>query len=142
MFQIWNALTDPKLSLRKDAAEALDAGVSIIGKRGIAAEQGYLQKLLGASREKIARGPSLEATHGTLLTLRCVLRHGGAFVHKNFREICALVLKYKVSGRVCYDTVTLPCVTCDTGSSRQADSMHRHSTDSVVSVCTTKQFCA
>ncbi|KAK3060939.1 hypothetical protein LTS18_007365, partial [Coniosporium uncinatum] len=92
---IWTALRDPKVLIRESAAEAVSACFEIIGGRDTSAKRVWF----GNVYKEVQAGfqtNTVEAIHGSLLTLKELLVKGAMFVDgQRYRDSCDLVLRYK-----------------------------------------------
>lgn len=91
---IWVALRDPKVLIRETAAEAVSACFEIIAAR----DSGLRQQWFSRMYEEALQGFKLntvEAIHGSLLTIKELLLKGGMFMHDHYKNACEIVLRYK-----------------------------------------------
>ena len=91
---IWVGLRDPKVLIRESAAEAVGACFDIIAARDAPMRLEWFSRVY----EEALRGfqmASLEAIHGSLLTLQELLRRGGMFMNDHYRHVCNIVSRYK-----------------------------------------------
>lgn len=93
---IWIALRDKLVLIRESAAEAVSECFKIIAARDGGQRHHWLIKMW----DEILRGlsmNSIEAGHGSLLTLKEILLQGGMFMHSDarFQQACDIVYKWK-----------------------------------------------
>jgi FKBP12-rapamycin complex-associated protein len=91
---VWVALRDPKVLIRESAAEAVSACFEIITARDASMRQEWFSRTYDEALRGLKAG-SVEATHGSLLTIRELLLHGGMFMQSHYREACNIVARYK-----------------------------------------------
>ncbi|KAF2843628.1 phosphatidylinositol 3-kinase tor2 [Patellaria atrata CBS 101060] len=94
---IWVALRDPKVLIRETAAEAVSAIFEITAARDSSLRHQYF----GQVYDEVMRGfglGSVDAVHGSLLTVKQLLQKGAMFMHgQKYKETCETVLKFKDS---------------------------------------------
>jgi serine/threonine-protein kinase mTOR len=92
---IWVALRDPKVMIRESAAEAVSACFEIMAAR----DSEFRQKWFGRVYDEVLKGfnvGTVDAIHGSLLTIKELLLKGAMFMHgQRYREACELVMRYK-----------------------------------------------
>lgn len=91
---IWVGLRDPKVLIRDVAAEAISACFQIIRER----DQGLRQTWQLRIYEEAMQGFKLnttEAVHGSLLTIRELLKQGGMFMHEYYSDVCDVIYRHK-----------------------------------------------
>ncbi|KAF2235412.1 phosphatidylinositol 3-kinase tor2 [Viridothelium virens] len=92
---IWVALRDQKVLIRESAAEAISACFEIIAARDSILRQQFFIRVYDEIRKGFQLN-SVDATHGSLLTMKELLLKGGMFMHgQRYREACETVLIYK-----------------------------------------------
>ncbi|KAI9699935.1 MAG: phosphatidylinositol kinase- protein kinase tor1 [Bogoriella megaspora] len=92
---IWVALRDPKVLIRESAAEAVSACFEIIVARDAIMRQQWFTRVYDEIRKGFQIG-TVEAIHGSLITLKELLMKGGMFMHGlRYKESCETVLAYK-----------------------------------------------
>ena len=93
---IWVGLRDPKVIIRVDTAEALNACLDLMRDRDNSARQACYTKILEEAQAGFRIGTT-ETIHGSLLALRELLKNGDLFMQSRYSETCELVLRYKDS---------------------------------------------
>ncbi|OJT05171.1 Phosphatidylinositol 3-kinase tor1 [Trametes pubescens] len=88
-------LRDSRLAVRESAAELLAACLDVITQRERQTNSLFLLKILQATRMGL-KVPQPEIIHGSLLTYRELLLHGGMFMQKHFSDVAEQVLSYKM----------------------------------------------
>ena len=92
---IWVALRDPKVMIRESAAEAVSACFEIMAAR----DSEVRQKWFGRVYDEVLKGfniNTVDAVHGSLLTIKELLLKGAMFMHgQRYREACEMVMRYK-----------------------------------------------
>lgn len=91
---IWVALRDQQVMIRESAAETVSACFEIIAARDSQMRQQWFSRVY----EEALRGFQLNtvnAIHGSLLTIRELLRKGAMFMNQRYKEACEVVLRYK-----------------------------------------------
>ncbi|KAK9465831.1 armadillo-type protein [Lipomyces arxii] len=91
---IWVALRDPKVNVRNDAADALQACLKIIYQRDNQLRQQWYSKIYEETQKGFRIG-SADAIHGSLLVYRELFEQAGMFMDKYYDDVCETVLKYK-----------------------------------------------
>ncbi|KAI0078720.1 phosphatidylinositol 3-kinase [Panus rudis PR-1116 ss-1] len=87
-------LRDPRLIVRESAAELLAACLEIITQRDRQARSPFLLKILQDAQMGM-KMPQPEIIHGSLLTYRELLLHGGMFMKENFLDAAERILNFK-----------------------------------------------
>ncbi|KAF2398484.1 hypothetical protein EJ06DRAFT_583742 [Trichodelitschia bisporula] len=92
---IWVVLRDPKVIIRESAAEAVSACFEIMVARDSDVRQKWFTRVYDEVLTGFKTG-SPEAVHGSLLTLKELLKEGAMFMSgPRYREACELVMRYK-----------------------------------------------
>ena len=91
---IWVALHDAKILIRETAAHAIGKCFKIVSARETQTKSQWLEGMYTQMIEGLKAG-SLESGHGSLLTLKELLEHGGMFMVDHYREACEVCLKFK-----------------------------------------------
>lgn len=91
---IWVALRDPKVLIRESAAEAVSACFEIIAARDAQLRQQWFSRIYDEALQGLKIN-SVEAIHGSLLTIKELLLKGGMFMNDHYREACGIVSRYK-----------------------------------------------
>ncbi|KAI9656703.1 MAG: phosphatidylinositol kinase- protein kinase tor1 [Trizodia sp. TS-e1964] len=91
---IWVGLRDPKYLIRETAAQAISACFEIIAQRDSILRQQWFARIYEEALQgfKLA---TVEAIHGSLLTIQELLLQAGMFMNEHFRESCEIALRYK-----------------------------------------------
>ncbi|KAI0046207.1 atypical/PIKK/FRAP protein kinase [Auriscalpium vulgare] len=89
-------LRDARLIVREGAAELLAACLEIISARERQTPSNHLYKILKDAQQGIKMSQP-EVIHGSLLTYRELLLHGGMFMKENFIETAEQILKFRTS---------------------------------------------
>ena len=92
---IWNALRDPKESVRRIAAEAVSACFEVMAARDPQFRAQWFQKVYTKCLEGLRTFSSVDEIHGSLLILKELLLQGGMTVNDFYRNACEIVLKLK-----------------------------------------------
>ena len=92
---IWVAVRDPRVEVRRTAAEAMAACLVLIYRRHRHRVQWYC-KIYGQV-QKGFESREVDSIHGSLLVTGELLQHTGEFMFPRFREVCDTVLQYKDS---------------------------------------------
>ncbi|KAI0924480.1 hypothetical protein AcW2_005356 [Taiwanofungus camphoratus] len=87
-------LRDARVIVRESAAELLAACLEIITQRERQARSPYLLKILQDAQMGLKMAQP-EVIHGSLLTYRELLLHGGMFMKENFLDAAEQILSYK-----------------------------------------------
>ncbi len=88
------ALRDPKVLIRETAAEAVGACFEIIAARDAHLRQQWFERVYDEALQGF-KAPSQDTIHGSLLTLKELLRNGGMFMRDHYREACEITLRLK-----------------------------------------------
>jgi FKBP12-rapamycin complex-associated protein len=91
---IWIALRDPKVTIRVDAASALNVCLDILRNRDNDLRQRWYNKMLNEAQFGFKIG-TLEAIHGSLLVYKELLSNVGTFMQTRYTDVCETVLKFK-----------------------------------------------
>ncbi|KZT69244.1 phosphatidylinositol 3-kinase [Daedalea quercina L-15889] len=87
-------LRDTRVIVRESAAELLAACLEIITIRERQARSPFLVRILQDAQMGL-KAAQPEIIHGSLLTYRELLLHGGMFMKENFMDAAALILSFK-----------------------------------------------
>ncbi|KAF1987263.1 phosphatidylinositol 3-kinase tor2 [Aulographum hederae CBS 113979] len=94
---IWSALRDPKVLIREAAAQAVSSCFEIIASRDSQMRKAWFTRVYDEVLNGFKVG-TVEAIHGSLLTLKELLQKGHMFMDgQRYKESCEMVLKYKDS---------------------------------------------
>ncbi|EJF64386.1 atypical/PIKK/FRAP protein kinase [Dichomitus squalens LYAD-421 SS1] len=88
------ALRDHRNVVRESAAELLAACLEIISQRERGARSPFLLKILQDAQMGLKMS-QVEAIHGSLMTYRELLLHGGMFMKENFLDAAEQILSFK-----------------------------------------------
>ncbi|KAK7686283.1 hypothetical protein QCA50_010507 [Cerrena zonata] len=88
-------LRDPRIIVRESAAELLAACLEIITTRERQTRSPFLLKILQDAQMGL-KMPQPEIIHGSLLTYRELLLHGGMFMKENFLDATEQLLQFKI----------------------------------------------
>ncbi|KAI0741336.1 atypical/PIKK/FRAP protein kinase [Daedaleopsis nitida] len=88
-------LRDPRIIVRESAAELLAACLEIITQRERQSRSPFLLKILQDAQMGLKMSQA-EIIHGSLLTYRELLLHGGMFMKENFLDAAEQILSFKV----------------------------------------------
>ena len=91
---IWVALRDPKVLIRESAAEAVSVCFEIIAARDAHLRQQWFSRIYDEALQGLKIN-TVEAIHGSLLTIKELLLKGGMFMNEHYREACEIVMRYK-----------------------------------------------
>lgn len=91
---IWVALRDSKVLIRETAAEAVSACFEIIAARDAQLRQQWFSRMYEEALQGFKLN-TVEAIHGSLLTVKELLLKGGMFMHDHYKNACEIVLRYK-----------------------------------------------
>ncbi|KAI0272361.1 atypical/PIKK/FRAP protein kinase [Gloeopeniophorella convolvens] len=89
-------LRDPRVIVREGAAELLAACLEIIAQRERSGRSAHLTKILADAQAGL-RMSQPEIIHGSLLTYRELLLHGGMFMRENFLDTTESILRFRTS---------------------------------------------
>ncbi|KAH9990569.1 FAT-domain-containing protein [Russula vinacea] len=89
-------LRDPRVIVREGAAELLAACLEIIAQRERQGRSLHLSKILTDAQAGLKTNQP-EITHGSLLTYRELLLHGGMFMRENFMDTAESILRFRTS---------------------------------------------
>ncbi|KAI0793741.1 atypical/PIKK/FRAP protein kinase [Fomes fomentarius] len=87
-------LRDPRIIVRESAAELLAACLEIISQRERQTRSPFLLKILQDAQMGL-KISQVEIIHGSLLTYRELLLHGGMFMKENFLDAAEQILSFK-----------------------------------------------
>ncbi|EGN96671.1 hypothetical protein SERLA73DRAFT_170096 [Serpula lacrymans var. lacrymans S7.3] len=87
-------LRDPRMIVREGAAELLAACLDIVSHRERQARSPYLFKILQDAQLGL-KATQPEIIHGSLLTYRELLLHGGTFMRETFLDTAEQILRFK-----------------------------------------------
>ncbi|OSX64010.1 hypothetical protein POSPLADRAFT_1065405 [Postia placenta MAD-698-R-SB12] len=93
--KILTPLRDTRIIVRESAAELLAACLEIITQRERQTPSPYLMKILSDAQLGL-RMAQPEVIHGSLLTYRELLLHGGMFMKENFLDAAEQILTFKI----------------------------------------------
>jgi len=92
---IWNALRDPKETIRRAAAESVSACFSVMVARDAQFQAQWFAKIYAKALDGLRSTTSLDDIHGSLLILKELLQQGNMFMNDFYRNTCEIVLRLK-----------------------------------------------
>ena len=89
---IWAAIRDPKILIREKAAEAVGECFKLFSQRGLQTQ--YYKNIWEGCLAGF-KNNNVDHSHGSLLIIRELLRHGALFMDEHYREACEIALQLR-----------------------------------------------